>query len=193
MVHLNAADLGDVIDPNKLPNPFEGQNNLYNRIFDELNSEYQHIGQRQAQTILQNNKLSVTGGLNSIGLSYHRPFGDFSIILDRNLAPDITDDKRWIVTDTFAINIDASKVMRKLKDERVINLDEKNMAAFIGVVFKRTFTWVHYASSYEEGLTTHFEKLFFPFRALTFETMAQLTNNEMIFFAPTGPPKQIRS
>jgi hypothetical protein len=123
----------------------------------------------------------VTGGLNSIGLNYNRPFGEFSIVLDRNLAPDITDDKRWIVTDTFSIHIDASKVMKKMKDENVINLDEKNMAAFVGIVFKRTFTWVHFASSYEEGLSTHFEKLFFPFKALTFETLAKLANNEMIF------------
>jgi len=71
--------------------------------------------------------------------------------------------------------------MKKLKDENAINLDEKNLAAFVGIVFKRTFTWVHYANSYEEGLSTHFEKLFFPFKALTYETLANLTNNEMIF------------
>lgn len=180
---LYAADLNlpiDPTDPTKLPNPFEGQNNLYQKIFDELNKEYVHIGKRQAEGILLNNKLSVTGGLNSIGLKYHRPFGEFGIVLDRNLAPDIHDDKIWVVTDTFSIHIDASKVMKKLKDENAINLDDKSMAAFAGIVFKRTFTWVHYANSYEEGLSTHFEKLFFPFKAMTYETLANLTNNEWI-------------
>jgi hypothetical protein len=178
---FGATNVSDLIDTTTLTNPFDGQNNLYARIFDELNAQYQHIGKRQADNILLNNNLAITGGLNTIGLNYNRPFGDFSISLARNLAPDITDDKRWIVTDTFAINIDASKLISNLTAKKVINLDEKNMAAFVGIVFKRTFTWVHFANSYEEGLSTQFEKLFFPFNALKFGTLATLANNEMIF------------
>ena len=176
-----ATDLSNVIDTSKLANPFDGQNNLYNRIFTELNSQYQAIGQRQALNILQNNSVAVTGGLNSVGLTYSQPFGDFSILLNRNLAPDLTNDTRWIVTDTFTIHIDASKVMNNLQNQNAINLDQKTLAAFVGVAFQRTFTWVHFANSYEEGLSTHFEKLFFPFHALTYENMSNLSNNEMIF------------
>lgn len=181
IVTVLAADLSTVADAAQSTNPFEGQNNLYQKIFDELNTQYEHIGKRQADTILQNNKLSVVGGLNSIGLNYNRPFGEFSIALDRNLAPDALDANRWIVTDTFSIHIDASKMMNKLNDEHVLNLDEKSMAAFVGIIFKRTFTWVHFANSYDEGLSTHFEKLFFPFKSLTFETLAALPVNELIF------------
>lgn len=176
-----SADINQLFDESKLPNPFEGQSNLYNRIFTELNSTYQQIGQRQADNILHNNNYSVTGGLNSIGFSYNRPFGEFSITLNRSLAPDLFDDNRWIVTDTFSINIEASKVMQNLKNQKVINMDSKMMAAFVGLVFKRTFTWVHFAESYEEGLSSNFEKLFFPFKKLTFEMLSGLNPNEMIF------------
>lgn len=191
-VSLYAADLSgaayaagtaleSALDPAKVINPFDGQNNIYERIFNELNSEYQQIGRLQAANVLANNQFSVVGGINSVGLTYHRPFGEFSIALDRNLAPDLFDAKRWIVTDTFSIHIDAHKVMQNLQNQNAINLDQKTLAAFLGVVFKRTFTWVHFADSYDEGLSTHFEKLFFPFHALTFKNMANLTNNEMIF------------
>lgn len=162
-------------------NPLETKNNLYQQILDEMNLEYEHIGKREAERVLQNKTLSVTGGLNSIGFTYRRPFVDFSISVDRNLAPDLFDSKRWIVTDRFSIFIDASKVLGNLKDQKIIDMSNTNLAAFAGIVFKRTYTWVHYANSYEEGLCGHFEKLFLPFTALQFNKISHLESNEMIF------------
>lgn len=162
-------------------NTFETKTNLYQQIADEMNLEYKHIGEREAARVLANHNVSVTGGLNSIGFTYRRPFIDFSISVDRNLAPDVYDDKRWIVTDTFSVFIDASKVMGNLKDQKIIDMTQKNLAAFAGIVFKRTFTWVHFANSYEEGLSTHFEKLFMPFSALDLNNISQMQTNEMIF------------
>ncbi|MFA6238708.1 MAG: hypothetical protein WC635_15340 [Bacteriovorax sp.] len=162
-------------------NPFETKNNLYQQILDEMNQEYEHIGRREAARVLQNRSTSITGGLNSIGLSYRRPFVDFSINVDRNLAPDLFDDKRWIVTDTFSVSVDASRIMSNLADSKVIDITQTNLALFAGIVFKRTFTWVHFANSYEEGLTTHFEKLFLPFEALKFSKVAAMGANEMVF------------
>ncbi len=173
--NYSTPGVGNSIDP------FATKNNLYQQILDEMNLEYEHIGQREAARVLSGNQSTVTGGLNSIGFTYKRPFIDFSISVDRNLAPDLFDDKRWIVTDTFNIYIDASKVLSNLKDKEVIDITEKNLAAFAGVVFKRTFTWVHYANSYNEGLTTHFEKLFLPFTALSFNNISRMQTNEMIF------------
>lgn len=164
-----------------LISPFDSKNNLYQQILDEMNLEYEHIGKREADRVLQNRSTSVTGGLNSIGFTYRRPFADFSISVDRNLAPDLFDVKRWIVTDTFSVFIDASKVLSNLSDSKVIDISEQNLAAFAGIVFKRTFTWVHFANSYEEGLTGHFEKLFLPFSALKFSNISNMNSNEMIF------------
>lgn len=155
-------------------------NNLYQQIFDELNLEYENIGRREAQRVL-NNRINVTGGLNSIGFSYQRPFIDFSISVDRNLAPDLFHDTRWIVTDTFTVHIDASKVLSNLKDQRVLDMTQENMAAFAGIVFNRKFTWVHFADNYNDGLMGDFYKLFMPFSALSFENIKRLAPNEMIF------------
>lgn len=157
------------------------QNALYQQIYDELHLEYEHIGKREAQRVLANNRLTVTGGLNSVGFSYRRPFIDFGVTVDRNLAPDLFDDKRWIVTDTFTVSIDASKILGNLKGQGAIDMSQENLAAFAGVVFNRTFTWVHYANSYEDGLMGHFEKLFMPFSALSFSNIQNMGANEMIF------------
>lgn len=162
-------------------NPFEASNTLYDQILSEMNGEYENIGKREAAKVLDNRSTSVTGGLNSIGLTHRTSFADFSISADRNLAPDLFDNKRWIVTDNFSIFVDASKVLSNLKDKKVIDITENNLAAFAGIVFKRTFTWVHYANSYEEGLTTHFEKLFLPFNALQIDNISHMQTNEMVF------------
>lgn len=171
------VDKGNGIDP---IGSGTTQNNLYQQIFDELNLEYEHIGKREAQRVL-NNRLTVTGGLNSVGFSYRRPFVDFGVTIDRNLAPDLFDDKRWIVTDTFTIHVDASKILGNLRDQRAIDMSQENLAAFAGVVFNRSFTWVHYANSYEDGLMRDFDKLFMPFRALSFNNIQNMDPNEMIF------------
>ena len=161
--------------------PFESKNNLYQQITDEMNSEYDHIGQREAERVLQNKATSITGGLNSIGFNYKKPFMDFSISAERNLAPDLFDDKRWIVTDVFSIFIDASKVIGHLSNSKMIEISQQNQAAFVGIVFKRTFTWVHFAPSYQEGLSTHFEKLFLPFSAFSLARISDMNSDEILF------------
>lgn len=158
-----------------------GDADLYQQIANEFHLEYENIGKREALRVLAGNGLSVTGGLNSIGFSYKRPFVNFGVSLDRNLAPDLFDDKRWIVTDTFTVDIDASRVLGNLRDQGAIDMTEENLAAFAGIVFKRKFIWVHYAASYNDGLMGHFEKLFMPFSALSFNNIAKLDPNEMIF------------
>jgi hypothetical protein len=173
---ITAASIGSGVDTS-----IGGEASLYQQIADEFNLTYKEIGNRQAERILANNALSVTGGLNSIGFSYKKPFVNFGVSLDRNLAPDLFDDKRWIVTDTFAVDIDASKILGSLRDQQAIDMSEQNLAAFAGIVFKRKFTWVHYAASYNDGLMGHFEKLFMPFSALTIGNIAKLDDNEMIF------------
>ncbi|NOT77853.1 MAG: hypothetical protein HOP07_02480 [Bacteriovoracaceae bacterium] len=164
-----------------LDNTLNGKTDIYSQIAKEFDLEYENIGKREALRVLSNNALSITGGLNSIGLSYKKPFVSFGVSVDRNLAPDLYDDKRWIVTDTMTIDIDASKVLGSLKDSNAIDISEKNLAAFAGVVFKRKFTWIHFANSYEEGLMRDFQKLFMPFNLMSFENIAKLGLNEMLF------------
>ena len=156
------------------------QNNLYQQIFNEFNHEYENIGKREAQRVL-NNRLTVTGGLNSVGFMYRRPFADFGVSIERKLEPQFDHDTRWIVTDTFTVSIDASKIMGSLRDQQVIDMSQENLAAFAGIVFHRKFTWIHFAESYEDGLMRHFEKLFMPFMSLGLNHLKQMSPNEMIF------------
>lgn len=158
-----------------------GDTDLYQQIANEFHLEYENIGRREALKVIDGGSVTVTGGLNSIGFSYKKPFINFGVSVDRNLAPDLHDDKRWIVTDTFTIDIDASKVFGSLRDSGAIDMSEQNLAAFAGVVFKRKFTWVHFAANYNDGLMGDFEKLFMPFNAMKFSTIAKLQPNEMIF------------
>ena len=167
--------------PNGAIETIEGKTDIYQQIAREFTLEYENIGKREALRVLGNSALSITGGLNSIGLSYKRPFINFNVSLDRNLAPDLFDAQRWIVTDTMTIDIDASKVLGNLKESNVIDISEKNLAAFAGLVFKRKFTWIHFANSYEEGLMRDFQKLFLPFNLMNLENIAKLNENEMLF------------
>jgi hypothetical protein len=160
-------------------NPFDGQNNLYEQIFDSLHTEYQHIGKLSAERVLNDN-LVITGGLNSIGFSYRKPFLDFGLSLNRTVAPDLFSSTRWIVTDTMTVHIDASKVLSRLKNENKIDISEKNLALFAGIVFERKYTWFHFANSYEEGLSTQFDKLFFPFLGVKFSAVKKLGLDEFI-------------
>lgn len=178
--YLSVNNLNNLADKSNSTGT-SGDTDLYQQIANEFNLEYENIGKREALKVISNNGLSVTGGLNSIGFTFQKPFINFGVSVDRNLAPDLYDDKRWIVTDTFTIDIDASRVLGSLKKEGAIDMSEQNLAAFAGVVFKRKFTWIHYAANYNDGLMGHFEKLFMPFSALSFSNIAKLEANEMIF------------
>ena len=50
---------------------------LYQQIASEFNLVYESIGKSKAEGVLKGNGLSVTGGLNSIGFSYKKPFLNF--------------------------------------------------------------------------------------------------------------------
>ncbi len=138
-------------------------NALYRSILNELGTTYDSIGQRQAANVLHNQNTTVFGGLNNIGIKYTKDFLDFSIIAGRTVAPDLFSDDKWIVSDEFTIDINASKLLSNLKDQGVVDFSEKQYGAFAGVSFRRTFRSVHFANSYMEGLTLHFDKLFLAF------------------------------
>lgn len=169
------------LDKNNSHIGLDGMSTLYDEIQNEFINQYEKIGKNEADKILNTNDLSIIAGLNSIGFSYAHPFVNFSLVLDRNMAPDLFDDKRWIVTDSMTIEVDASKLLGNLKDQGIIDITKENLGAFVGVVFKRKYTWVHFANSYREGISTDFEKLFMPFRSFTTHDLKKINDNEMIF------------
>lgn len=176
---VKAEDPKETTELLKIENPFLGQSNIYEEIINSLNHEYEHIGRLEAGKIL-NNRWSITGGLNSVGFSYRRPYLNFGIALNRTVSPDLFSDTRWIVNDSLTITVDASKVLTKLKNENAIDISEKNLALFAGVVFERKYTWYHVANSYEEALSTQFEKLFFPFLGIKYASLKKFSPEEYI-------------
>ena len=151
---------------------------LYREILGYLNANHQQIAQRQLREI--DNGLKAWGGLNHVGLSFSKGFGDFSIELKRQVAPDLFDDERWLVTDTFDIYIDASHVLSNLKDQEVIDISEKNLALFAGITFKRSYTHVHFADTYEKALGFNLDKLFFSFKNYQNANILNLAPSEFI-------------
>lgn len=140
--------------------PFYEENPLYQRIFQELESSHEDIARRQAQSVAQS---GIFGGLNTIGYRYNHDFGQFYVAYNRVIAPDLFHDTRYIVTDEMEIVIEASKLFSNLKEEGKISMDQKDIAAFAGISFKRKYRYVHFADSYNDALVTDVKKLFFPF------------------------------
>lgn len=151
---------------------------LYREILGYLNEHHQSIAERQLQ--VAENGLKAWGGLNHIGLRFSKGFGDFSIELRRQVAPDLFDDERWLVTDTFDIYIDASQILSNLKNQDVIDISEKNLALFAGITFKRSYTHVHFADSYEKALGFNLDKLFFTFKNYRKAKILDLAPSEFI-------------
>lgn len=153
---------------------------LYQKIINEFQNQYTSIGQNEAQKILSSKGVEVHGGLNSVGFSYKKPFVDFTIELERHLAPDLFSETRWIVTDSLLIEIEATKLLNRLKNDGQIDYSEKNLALYAGLVFKRKFTWVHFADSYKDGLTKNLTKLFFPFLSYNSDALSKMSINELL-------------
>lgn len=158
----------------------EGQAEIYEEILKQYKDSYQIVADKEASSVLKDNNIDLLASLNSIGFSIKKPFAKFLLNANRSLAPDLFDDKRWIVTDTLTLEIDASKFLSKLKDEKTIDISQSNMALFAGLVFKRKFTYVHFANSYREGLFKSYEKLFFPFAAFHPKNLKNLSPNEIV-------------
>jgi hypothetical protein len=149
---------------NARPTPGDGQESLlYSEIRQWLESRYQSLGQGQAEHIqFLNNNFSL-GGFNYSGFTWSRPFGGFSLVVNRQLSPDLFDENRWIVMDTFTVVIEASHFLGKLKEANVIDINQGQMAAFAGINFKRTYTTYHFAQSFLQGLMADYRPLFLPF------------------------------
>ncbi|MCK5073410.1 MAG: hypothetical protein KAQ98_08305 [Bacteriovoracaceae bacterium] len=133
---------------------------LYREILNHLEN-YEAIGHEQANNILDNG--FNVGGFNTPGFHWHKPYGDYTIAVRRQIDPDLFHDTRFIVTDELLIEIKASKFLSNLDDSGIIDITKKQLAAFAGIKFKRIYRYTHFADSYLDGLTTRFDKLFFGF------------------------------
>ncbi len=162
-----------------LPVPAAQETPLFDRIARDF-SDYRLHADDAASRVLAGNSLNIIGGLSGVGFSLVKDFGGFSINANRQLAPDLFDDERWLIVDELTVLIDAQGYLGELRDQEVIDISESNLAAFAGISFKRVYRITHFASSYEEGLTKDYDKLVFPFKWFKPEKLSDLDPYEFL-------------
>lgn len=153
---------------------------VYSTILADIQQSYQMIGEQQAREILNQRQGFYLGGLNNVGYTYRKGFTYFDINVERQIAPDLFDDVRYIVTDKFEINIEASKLFGQLSSQGLISITEKQLAAYAGIVFKRSYRYVHFADSYEDALVMDLQKLFMSFNLLRNHKYLELAPYEIL-------------
>lgn len=156
------------------------ENPVFRQVTDYFHQNSGSIAQDQIGTIRQNGGFQVVGGMNNIGISYSKGFGSFSVNLRRDVAPDLFSDTRWIATDQFDIYISASKLLGDLRDEQIIDITDQQMGLFAGITFKRSYTYVHYADSYEHAVAFNLDKLFFSFLNFRSKNFLQIEKGELL-------------
>ncbi len=151
---------------------------LIEELFENLGSQYNSIGEAQTQDLINN--YNFGGGVyNFSGFSWYKPMGTYSVVANRSVAPDLFSDK-WIVQDTFTINIEAATLLTNLADSGEITITEAQIGAFAGVGFSRTYSYYHYANTYLDGLTADYSKLFLSFIKFSSAHVLSLNNNEVM-------------
>jgi len=138
-------------------------NVMYTEIYEYLNGRHLDIGKTLANNILKLNRGFDLGQQNFNGITWQKPFANFSIGINRVLSPDLFDAKRWIVDDTFTITIDAATYLSNLKEAKEITISDSQLASFAGIGYKRTYRYIHFSPDYTSGLTSDFTKLFMSF------------------------------
>lgn len=135
--------------------------NLFERIVQAIGSNYDTIGERETGPLLLHHQIGG-GVVNFSGFTWQKPFANFKLYANRELAPDLFED-RWIVHDSLTIAISASTLLSNMRDLDLIDIDDSAIAAFAGIGFSRTYHYYHFASSWSEGLQADYSKLFMAF------------------------------
>lgn len=131
------------------------------KIAQSLANNYNEIGKEQTSPMVLNQDIGG-GVLNFSGFTWQKPFANFQLYVNRQLAPDLWSD-RWIIHDQLVINIDASTLLTNMKNAQLIDITETAIGAFAGISFSREYKYSHFANSFIEGLQADYSKLFLSF------------------------------
>ncbi|HLW56070.1 MAG TPA: hypothetical protein VKY27_01715 [Bacteriovoracaceae bacterium] len=160
--------------------PVDGQvSPIYQTVEEYLETEYQNIAERQILDLTIINGELYLGLNNFLGYSWQKSFGSFSVNADRQVTQNLFSDN-WIVQDTFTFRIEATKLLDDMKNDGLLNMNDTEIGAFAGLSFHRTYTYYHYAPSYEDGLRADFKKLFFPYRFFYEQRITDLDHEEIV-------------
>lgn len=143
----------------------EHYSSIFEKILEVMGNNYESIGNANAGPLIANHQLGG-GVVNFSGFTWQKPFANFKLHANRELAPDLYSD-RWIVHDTITIVITASTLLTNMRDLDLVDIDDEGIAAFAGVGFARTYHYYHFADSYLDGLKADYSKLFLSFTKFT--------------------------
>lgn len=152
--------------------------NILSELYELLDSTHAAIGQSEVDRILEDRDLGG-GVLNFSGFSWYKPMANFEIMANREISPELYSDK-WIVHDTFTIYIDAATLLTNLRSEGTIEITDKALALFVGLNFTRKYHYYHFASTYENGLTSDFSKLFLLFDKFSEKALFTIKDSEIL-------------
>lgn len=164
--------------------PLDGEESLlYREIRDQLEASHQQIGIAEVARINQLNSQFNLGTENYSGFSWQKPFGAVQIWVDRQVIPNLLSEGPadvWYVQDSFNIDIEATTFLEKLKDAGLSNMSDLEIGAFAGISFKRVYTYIHFAPSYQAGLQSDFSKLFLPFLSYNLSGLEKMDHQDII-------------
>jgi hypothetical protein len=154
------------------------QSLVFTKIQEAIGSIYNDIGEEQTRPLILNH--DIGGGVyNFSGFTWHKPFANFKMYVNRQLAPDLFSD-RYIIHDTLVIDVKATTLLKNLKELDMIKISTSQINAFIGVSFQRTYSYSHFADTYIEGLSKDYSKLFLSFTKFAPNNLFKLDQYEII-------------
>ena len=156
------------------------QGSIYKAIKRRFEHNYEKIGLQEIAKLKSNKNTSLQAGINHIGMVYSSSFTDFSIYLKREFAPDLFDDEKYIVIDNFDIYVDAQKLLKNLKNKRLIDITNHQYDAYGGISFKRSYRYIYFADSFGDALNLNLDKLFFVFEMLRNNNFLEMEPYEII-------------
>ena len=124
----------------------EHTNFVYSSILGAISSSYTSIGQSQADAVLNDQGIFNLGSRSASGFTWQKPFGNFLVVVNRSLSPDLFDDSRWIVDDQLEIIIDAQSFLTQLSKDNKIKISDDSLAMYAGITFKRIFSFMSVVS-----------------------------------------------
>jgi hypothetical protein len=151
---------------------------LLRKIAQLLGSRYNDIGVSQTDALIRDHDIGG-GVLNFSGFSWLKPYANFQLYANRELAPDLFSG-RWIVHDKFVLGVDATTLITNLKEGDLIDIDEDDIGAFAGVSFQRVYHYYHFADTYFKGLTADYSKLFLSFTKFSTDNIINLEPYELL-------------
>lgn len=158
--------------------------NKVSPIFDKLWAKIKEEGLEQVnkltEDILKYNEDFKLGDLNKPRIDWESSVeGEFGIIVGRRVDPTLDSDN-WQVRDVLEVSISASTFLKQMREGGIIDITDEKLKLFADISFSRTYTYHHFASSYKNGLTKNFSKLFLGFNYFRKSNFIDIEDGEVI-------------